>query len=487
MVFRRRDPSRLVLSPEPGVLKMDDASSRRRTGVPLDDHDSDQSPQRAKVVDVAIVLVVTFASLVGFIERAKQALDGEDLPLRYAGLDLPGTALTLVACLALLGRRAFPGSVLLVTTLATVSANAAGYPPAPMPYAVVVAAFTVGQRWPFPRSVLAVAPAALALAVSAFARFGMDVDDEVLTEVLAVFAAWALGRGYRLGRMHTRLLEERTRLLEQQARHLTREQSSVAALAAARERANIARELHDVVAGNVGIIVAQAAAARRRLRHSSGGSPEVLASVESLGREALTDMRRLVGVLRSIDDGSTEATLPSLDQLEELVAKVAGTGTHVELVVTGERRALPPAVEINAYRIVQESLTNAMKHAKGSPVTVTVDYGRERLHLLVRDEGPGAGDVLTPGNGLLGMRQRVDLLGGTLRTGTAPGGGFLVDCLLPTTASTPGPTPPPPEGPPRPPARPMARPSTPSFARHPAGAAARVPGPEPRAPRGAAS
>ena len=178
-----------------------------------------------------------------------------------------------------------------------------------------------------PGSALALVPVLLGMAASAFARFGTEVDDEVLTEVLAVLAAWALGRGYRLGRIRTRLLEDRTRLLEQQARHLTQEQSTVAALAAAHERANLARELHDVVANDVGIIVARAGAARReraarqlrlRVRCSRRSSRS--------GREALTDMRRLVGVLQSIDDDVAQVTRPGLDQLEDLVAKVARDG-----------------------------------------------------------------------------------------------------------------------------------------------------------------
>ncbi|WP_343987832.1 sensor histidine kinase [Terrabacter terrae] len=407
------------------------------------DHGTDQTPGAVSLADVALVVVVATASLVGFIERAKQALDTEDAPLHFLGLDRLGAGLTLVACAALLWRRSFPGWVLLVATLAAVAGNVAGYPPAPLPYAVVVAAFTVGQRWSLAASTVALVPALLAMAVSAFARFGTGVDDEVLTEVLAILAAWALGRQYRLGRIRTRLLEERTRLLEQQAHHLTLEQSTVAALAAAQERATIARELHDVVANDVGVIVAQAGAARRREQQLVGhGSAEVLASIESLGREALTDMRRLVGVLRSIGD-DVSAREPGLDRLEHLVAKLAATGTDVRLVVTGDRRPLSSTVELNAYRIVQESLTNAMKHASGSPVRVVVDFGPEQLHLMVRDLGwsaaseptrPAQPTEPTSGNGLLGMRQRVDLLGGVLRTGPAADGGFVVDCVLPVPA-----------------------------------------------------
>lgn len=435
LVFRRWHPVRLIRSWDSGVLRGDRASTREGTGILRSDHGTDQSSGPVSAADVALVLVVTLASLFGFVERARQiVLEADNGTLHYMGLDLPGAGLTLVGCVALLWRRSFPGWVLAVATLATVAANATGYPPAPLPYAVVVAAFTVAQRWPLPGAAVALVPVLLGMAGSAFARFGTEVDDEVLTEVLAVLAAWALGRGYRLGRIRTRLLEDRTRLLEQQARHLTQEQTTVAALAAAHERAHIARELHDVVANDVGIIVARAGAARRCEQLGNSGSVEVLASIESLGREALTDMRRLVGVLQSIDDDVAQVTRPGLDQLEDLVAKVAATGTDVRLVVTGDRRKLAPTVELNAYRIVQESLTNAMKHASGSPVTVRVDFGPEQLRLHVRDLGGGGSPARTPGNGLVGMRQRVDLLGGGLHTGPAPDGGFVVDCVLPAPA-----------------------------------------------------
>lgn len=229
----------------------------------------------------------------------------------------------------------------------------------------------------------------------------------------------------------------------------------MAELAVARERANIARELHDIVANNVSVIVAQAATTQRsakRQRGSAAGEAEgairaepygALAAIESLGRETLGDMRRLVGVLQStrgesVNGESVEEGKPRLDQLEALVAKVAGAGTDVTLTVTGRRRDLPAAVELNAYRIVQESLTNAMKHAAGSRVEVLVDYGRDRLRLLVRDFGDNASHALgraaaptAPGSGLVGMRQRIALLGGTLTVAPHPEGGYQVDAQIP--------------------------------------------------------
>jgi signal transduction histidine kinase len=255
--------------------------------------------------------------------------------------------------------------------------------------------------------------------------------------------------------MRTALLEDRAQLLEEQSRRLAQEQLTMAELAAARERANIARELHDIVANNVSVIVAQAATTQRtakRLRGSAAGEAEgavgadpygALATIESLGRETLGDMRRLVGVLQStsaesVNGESVDEAKPRLDQLGALVAKVAGAGTDVTLTVTGRRRPLPAAVELNAYRIVQESLTNAMKHPAGSRVEVLVDYGRDRLRLLVRNFGDNASGVTgragapaAAGSGLVGMRQRVALLGGTLTAAPHPEGGYQVEAQIP--------------------------------------------------------
>jgi signal transduction histidine kinase len=272
---------------------------------------------------------------------------------------------------------------------------------------------------------------------------------------VAVLTAGALGRGVRMRQMRTALLEDRAQLLEEQSRRMAQEQLTMAELAATRERANIARELHDIVANNVSVIVAQAATTQRRakrLRGSAAGEAEgavgaepyeALAAIESLGRETLGDMRRLVGVLQSTsgesaNGESVDEGKPRLDQLEALVAKVAGAGTDVTLTVTGRRRDLPAAVELNAYRIVQESLTNAMKHAAGSRVEVLVDYRRDRLRLLVRDFGDNAsremgraGAPTAPGSGLVGMRQRIALLGGTLTVAPHPEGGYQVDAQIP--------------------------------------------------------
>ena len=410
---------------------------------------------RVPPADIALAGLIGVVSLISFRERSSLLLDTADGPIHFATPDLVGVVQVIIGCAALCWRRVAPGTVLAVTVASAIGRYAEHYPVMPLPYAVLIAVYTVAQKWPLKRSAIAVAAVAVGMAAGAMILLSPSLDDEPMIDAVAVLTAAALGRGVRMRQMRTALLEDRAQLLEEQSRRLAHEQLTMAELAAARERANIARELHDIVANNVSVIVAQAATTQRsakRLRGSTAGEVEgavraepyeALAAIESLGRETLGDMRRLVGVLQStsvesVNGESVDEGQPRLDQLEALVAKVAGAGTDVTLTVTGRRRDLPAAVELNAYRIVQESLTNAMKHAAGSRVEVLVDYGRDRLRLLVRDFGDNlsratgrAAAPTAPGSGLVGMRQRIALLGGTLTAAPQPEGGYQVDAQIP--------------------------------------------------------
>jgi len=405
---------------------------------------------RPPVGDVALAGLIGLLSVLSFSKRSSLLLDTADGPTHFAAPDLVGVLQVLVGCAALCWRRAAPGTVLVVTVASAVGRYAEHYPVMPLPYAVLVAAYTVAQKWPLSRSAVAVAGVAVVMGAGAMLLLSPSLDDEPVIDAVAVVTAGALGRGVRMRQVRTALVEDRARLLEEQSRRLAQEQRTMAELAAARERANIARELHDIVASNVSVIVAQAATTRRIAERRRGSPPasaedttgdaepyEALATIESLGRDTLGDMRRLVGVLQADPGEPVDEGKVSLGQLEALVAKVAGSGTDVSLTVTGRRRELPAAVELNAYRIVQESLTNAMKHAAGNRVEVRVDYGPQRLRLLVRDFGGrvrAAGRATTPtppGSGLVGMRQRITILGGTLTAAPHPGGGYQVDAEIP--------------------------------------------------------
>jgi signal transduction histidine kinase len=218
---------------------------------------------------------------------------------------------------------------------------------------------------------------------------------------------------------------------ERRARVAERERDVAAREAVVEERARIARELHDAIAHNVSMMVVQAGAERRVLDGTRGSTREVLETIESIGRGALTEMRRLVGVLRS-DTTDELAPQPGLGDLPTLVTQVREAGLPVELRIEGEARELPVGIELSAYRIVQEALTNALKHAGRARASVRVRYGADSLELEIVDDGGGApASVDGGGHGLAGMRERVALYGGRLDAGRRPSGGFAVRVLLP--------------------------------------------------------
>jgi signal transduction histidine kinase len=210
-----------------------------------------------------------------------------------------------------------------------------------------------------------------------------------------------------------------------------RERDVAAREAVVEERARIARELHDAIAHNVSLMVVQAGAERRVLDSGASSTKEVLQTIEQVGRGALTEMRRLVGMLRS-GEADALAPQPSLADLPRLVAQVREAGLSVELTVEGDQRELPLGIELSAYRIVQEALTNALKHAGDANASVRVSYSSDQLELEIADDGAGApAPVAGGGHGLAGMRERVALYGGRLDAGRRAERGFTVRVVLP--------------------------------------------------------
>lgn len=197
------------------------------------------------------------------------------------------------------------------------------------------------------------------------------------------------------------------------------------------ERARIARELHDVVAHAIGVIVLQARGGRRLLDSSPLQTREALETIERTGQQALVEMRRLVGLLREADDGEIIAPQPTLAQLPRLLDQMRSAGLAVDLDVEGDAVELPPGVELSAYRIVQEALTNALKHAGPATVQVILRYESEQLDIEVADDGAGATSSGLDGHGLVGMRERVNVVGGELDAGPRHEGGFAVRATLP--------------------------------------------------------
>ena len=232
--------------------------------------------------------------------------------------------------------------------------------------------------------------------------------------------------GFLLGRK----FEEGDAAKERAAR-LEREREEQARIAVAEERARIARELHDVVGHSVSVMTVQASGVRRLLRDDQEREREALLVVERTGREALAEMRRMVGVLRRPEEAPALAPQPSLDHLERLVDQTREAGLPVELRVEGDAVELPPGVDLTAYRLVQEGLTNALKHAQATRAEVLVNYGDAQIEVVVSDDGKGVGNGDGGGHGLVGMRERVTVYGGELDAGPQAGGGYRLRAKLP--------------------------------------------------------
>jgi signal transduction histidine kinase len=223
---------------------------------------------------------------------------------------------------------------------------------------------------------------------------------------------------------------------EVRAARAERERAVATRIAVAEERARIARELHDVVAHAVSVMVLQVGAVRHRLPQSLTEDKEALTDVEKAGRAALAEMRRLLGAMHDGQDAE-RGPQPGLDSLDALVERVGRAGLPVRLKVEGNEVPLPRAVDLSAYRIVQEGLTNSLKHAKASHADVTVRYGAEDLELEVRDDGAGAPSSDGLGHGLVGIQERVKIYGGEMSAGPGQGGGFVLNARLPLEGRRP--------------------------------------------------
>ena len=267
----------------------------------------------------------------------------------------------------------------------------------------------------------------LLIVVAAGAIIVLNAPNRTTSDVIlipAVFAlGWLGGYAFRERDVQAAEAEERALLAE-------REREAAARVAAAEERARISRELHDIVGHAVSVMVLQVGAIRHRLGDLPDDDRRALEDVEQTGRTALAEMRRLVGAMRERGGAVELEPQPGLDNLRPLVDRVRSAGLPVRLDVEGEPVAVPPALDLSAYRIVQEALTNVLKHAGASHAEVVVRHRPDALQLEVRDDGrgPGNGDGL--GNGLVGIRERVKLFDGEMTTGPANGGGFVLTASL---------------------------------------------------------
>jgi signal transduction histidine kinase len=335
------------------------------------------------------------------------------------------------ATLPLLWRRRHPGIVLCVL-LGPLAVSAVVGRSVPSNVGVLFGLYAAA-RYGGPRLWATSGVATAAASVTAFTLLLLTDRARISPHLTAavVFgagAAWMLGEATRTRRAYLAQLEDRAARLEH-------ERDEHARRAAERERIRIARELHDVVTHHVSVIAVQAAAAHSTSRSRHERALDALAVIERTARGTLGELRTLLGVLRAGDErGAGRSPLrprPSIDQLDELVARARGAGIGVDVEVRGERVPLDAVIDLCAYRVLQEALTNVIKHAPGSDAAVVVAYEAGTLRIHVRDTGPGPGPANPSGHGLIGMRERVELAGGTLRAGPGEHGGFVIDARLP--------------------------------------------------------
>jgi signal transduction histidine kinase len=350
---------------------------------------------------------------------------------QYRPPDAWAVVLVLAGTLPLAWRRRFPLAVLAATGALAIVLEAANYPPSTGGVPVLVALYTVTTRSSRRVAIRAGVATAAGIFLALLVTHQKVTVSDVIENVVIFGTAWVLGERNRVRQAYLAELETRATQLE-------REREVNAARAVADERTRIARELHDVIAHNVSVMVVQAGAARRTIDRDADGAREAMALIESTGRQALDEMRRLIGVFRQ-DNDPVQATLapqPSVRHLDQLVAQVREAGLPVELEVEGEPQPLASGVDLSAYRIVQEALTNSLKHAGPAHATVRVRYGGNDVEVIVTDDGrgprpPDAGNGSCGGHGLVGMRERVALYGGELDVGPRGGGGFEVRARLP--------------------------------------------------------
>jgi signal transduction histidine kinase len=336
-------------------------------------------------------------------------------------------------------RRRYPVQAFAVAVVAGALQVLTDTPPIGSDLAILVMLYTLAAYRPRRVSVpgLIVCLAGSAMAVAVWAH-GLAVLDRLLLATVifsgTALVAWVLGDSMRYRRAYLTALEDRAARLE-------RERDQQALIATAAERARIARELHDVIAHNVSVMVVQADGAGYVLRTDPDRVAEALAAISHTGRKALSEMRRLLGVLRSGDERAGLAPLPGLDQLRELVEQARHAGMSVSFSLDGPPRPLPAGAELAAYRVVQESLTNTRKHGGlGAAAAVSLRYEPDALLLQVTDDGLGAAAAAAdePGHGLTGMRERIEMYGGTIEAGPLPDGGYQVTARLPEAGADAG-------------------------------------------------
>jgi signal transduction histidine kinase len=345
---------------------------------------------------------------------------------RPAWFAVPAIVLVIVP---LLGRRRFPfyapAAVFVLAAAVSFADGLLIVTPASAFLAAMIASFLLGNLGDarMARTGLAVVLCCAAIVV---AHKPGHARGELFFFPMLFGIVWTAGLALRERAAHADVAERR-------AVHAEHEREAAAQVAAAEERARIARELHDTIAHAVSVMVLQVGAVRHKLPPDHQEHKNALRDVERTGRTALTDMRHLLDAMREHGTGADLAPPPGLDRLDRLLEEIGRAGLPVRLRIAGERFPLPGALDISAYRIVQEGLTNALKHAHATQAEVSLHYAPDQLNIEVHDNGRGAASGSGPGHGLIGIRERVRLYDGEMTTSTPAAGGFVLSARLPLT------------------------------------------------------
>jgi signal transduction histidine kinase len=372
---------------------------------------------------------VALAVVVAVVQVGATALAGPHQPEREP-FDLLAALLLLVGPAALVVRRGYPVAVYAAAFASTLTYVSLGYPRGPIFFGLIVAFLTVvlaGHR------VIAWAGLAAGYVAFLWAEVAFRGDDPPGWAAMIGLAAWLLvlaaaGEGLRIRRLRA---AEAARIREEEARRRAGE-----------ERLRIARELHDVLAHNISLINVQAGVALHLMEEQPEQARTALTAIKAASKDALGELRSVLDVLRHVDEGAPRAPTAGLADLDRLVSGATAAGIDVRVVTSGTPRPLPPSVDLAAFRIVQEALTNVTRHAGQATATVSLTYGEEGLTVSVEDDGRGvngAGAGTGPerprerggGNGIRGMKERASALGGDVEAGPRPGGGFRVTASLP--------------------------------------------------------
>jgi signal transduction histidine kinase len=374
---------------------------------------------KSHVFDGLIVLAIAGA-IIEFIVSPQDAEFSADSSLWFL---VPASVVT-IAPLLLRHRFPFGAPVAVFGAVAAISFVESNFAPASFAIflALLAGSFLIGMA-PDLRQALAGIPIMIAAIAITIRNHPTDGFEDFFFVSVLLGCAWVAGFALRSKLAD---VQERQRLAEEGAK-----------LAVSEERNRITRELHDVLAHSVSVMTVQASAVRRRLTPEQEREREALLTVEETGRQALAEMRRLVGIMRTEEDSVALTPQPGLGTLPALVEQVRQSGLPVELRVEGEPVKLPAGVDLSAYRIVQEALTNTLKHAGPARAWVAVRYAGDDVEIEVendgRSDGDGGGD--SAGHGLVGMRERVALCGGELHSGPRPGGGYRISARLPVAGS----------------------------------------------------